>query len=220
VSYLTNDIRNQDNGGVPFADSLLTISQYRRATETLDVLLDGRTRQRNNEFSVQNGFNLKWKNNLLGAMHRIALRNETASYEDFTSPNDSFYYGSFYVKDTQQLKLKASGLVNEFRLDGLLAGKNYFMGGLKHEYYTIDRGPVEFTRNLLSILGQYQQSLFGSLQLNAEGQWGLLENLGEYYLKGQIRASAGSSAAWKDTSACNGHRTLAFQKCTTEDLLL
>lgn len=190
VSFLTNDIRNQDNGGVPFADSLLTISQYRRATETLDVLLDGRSRQRNNEFSVQNGFNLRWKNNILGAMHRIALRKETAFYEDFTSPNDSFYYGPFYVKDTQQLQLRASGLVNEFRVDGLLAGKNYLMGGLKHEYYSIDRGPVEFTRNLLYILGQYQQSLFGSLQLNAEGQWGLLENLGEYYLKGQIRASS------------------------------
>lgn len=190
MSYQTNDIRQQDNGGIPFADSLMKISQYRQATETLDPTIDGRTRQTDREFSIQNGFNLKWKGSTLGAMHRLALRRESCSYLDLPSSGDSLYYGEFYARDSQQILLKANGLINEFRLDGLINNKNYFMAGLKQEYYTIDQGPDRSHLNLLSLIGQYQQTLFGSLSLNAEGQWGLIENLGEYYLKGQLQAGS------------------------------
>jgi len=190
LSYHTNDIRQQDNGGIPAADSLMKISQYRQATETLDGTIDGRTRQTDREFSVQNGFNLKWKGSTLGAMHRIAIRREYCSYLDQTSTLDSLYYERFYVRDSQHVQLKANGILNEFRLDGLIGNKNYFMAGLKQEYYTVENGPETFHLNLLSLIGQYQQSLFGTLNLNAEGQWGLIQNLGEYYLKGQIQANS------------------------------
>jgi len=190
MSYHTNDIRQQDNGGIPNSDSLMKISQYRQNTITLDGTIDGRTRQTDREFSIQNGFNLKWKGSTLGAMHRLGLRHESLSYLDQTSTFDSMYYHAFYVRDTQQILLKANGVINEFRLDGLINNKNYLMAGLRQEYYKIDQGPNKSNTNLLSLIGQYQQTLFGTLTLNAEGQWGLIENLGEYYLKGQLQANS------------------------------
>lgn len=76
------------------------------------------------------------------------------------------------------------------------------MAGLKHEWHKINQGPSQNTLNLLSIIGEYDQTIAGKFHFNGEGQWGILDNLGEYYLNGKISAES------KTLGAIEGHAIL------------
>ncbi len=192
LNYLNNDMRQQDHGGIARADSILKIPTNRQEPSIIDDFpINGRTRQHDHSFSIHNGFNLKWKGTTLGASHRIALRKEFNTYLDIAQPLDSLYYGRYFsFRDTQQIDLRANGLVNEFRLDGIIKQSSYLMAGLKHEYYATSQSRSKSNLNLLSLIGQYNQTIAGNFHLSGEGQWGLLENLGEFYIYGQIKAQS------------------------------
>ncbi len=192
LHYLNNDMRQQEHGGIPLADSLLKIADIRREPLTIqDFPINGRSKQHDHTFSIQNGFNLKWKGSTLGASHRMALRKEYNSYMDLTQPVDSFYYASYFSnRDTQQINFRANGLINEFRLDGQIKGSTYLMAGLKQEFYKMSQFSFNSNLNLLSLIAQYRQLIAQKIQLSGEGQWGVLENLGEYYIKGQVEAQS------------------------------
>ncbi|MEO5581304.1 MAG: putative porin, partial [Saprospiraceae bacterium] len=137
-NYLYNDLRQQDNGGIPGIDSILRIPEFRSRPDAINAfLIDGRTRQQEKSFSIQNGFNVDWKGNKVGVTHRISTSNHVNDFMDVTDPSDSAYYGQYYVRDTQQIYIKAQGIVNEIFLDGLLDTTTSLRAGIKHEHYNI-----------------------------------------------------------------------------------
>jgi hypothetical protein len=203
LSYLFNDIRQQDHGGIPNAEAFLKQSTYRSNPLTIDeYYIDGRTKQNDKSLSIQNGFNVHVKGTKMGFTHRISTQNSSNTFFDETSSIDSTYYDQYYVRDTQDITFKSNGIVNEFRLDGLIKESSYLMAGLKHEWHKINQGPSQNTLNLLSIIGEYDQTIAGKFHFNGEGQWGILDNLGEYYLNGKISAES------KTLGAIEGHAIL------------
>ena len=200
-NYLYNDLRQQDNGGIPKADSILqSYKEYISRPELVNANpIDGRTRQQEKSFSLQNGFNIQWKGNKVGVTHRISNSNHLNDFFDATLLTDSSYYQNYYQKDTQQIYIKVKGIVNEIYLDGSLDTTTSLRAGLKHEYYNVYQANSKSVLNLLSIVGAYHQTIAKRFQLSADGQWGVLENLGEYYLHGQIEADS------KTLGAIEGH---------------
>lgn len=199
--YLYNDLRQQDNGGIAHADSLLLIDEYRTDPLIINQYpIDGLTRQQDKSFSLQNGFNIQWKGNKVGVSHRISTNNHLNRYVDGTTQKDSTYYGDhFYTRDTVELNIKVKGIVNEIYLDGLLDTSTSLRAGIKHEYYNVYQSAHQSVLNLLSIVAKYHQTIAKRFQLTGDGQWGVLENLGEYYIHGQVEADS------KTLGAIEGH---------------
>lgn len=206
INYLTNDIKLQDNGGIIQSDSLLKYSEYRSNPKTItDYPINGRSRQRENAISIQNGFNINFKGSTLGFTHFISTSNQLYSYVDQVDKTDSIdYYGKFYTKDSIIVTINTKGLINDFRINGFIKKSSYLMAGLRHEFHNVNLTPVKSNLNLLFIHGQYDQSIGKNVQLHGIGQWGLLENFGEYYLKGNLEAAS------KNLGALEGH--VIFQR--------
>ncbi len=188
INYLTNSFKLQDNGGMLDVDSLFLISEYRSEPKSISTnLIDGRSTQKENAFSIQNGFNINLRGSKLGFTHYISTANNLYSYFDKVFTEDStLYYRSFYTRDTIDVKITAKGIINDFRLDGLIKDKSYLMTGLRHEFYNLSQSLTKSNLNLLFLHGKYEQSLGTAFQFTGLGQWGLLENFGEYYLKGDL----------------------------------
>ena len=201
INFLTNSFKLQDNGGMLDVDSLFLISEYRAQPKSINSnLIDGRSTQKENAFSIQNGFNVNLRGTKLGFTHYISTSNQLYSYFDKVSAEDSaLYYRTFYTTDTIDVKIKSQGIINDFRLDGSIKEQSYLMAGLRHEFHTVNQSLDKSNLNLLFLHGKYEQLLGKAFQFTGLGQWGLLENFGEYYLKGDLSIQS------KKLGALEGH---------------
>lgn len=201
INYLTNGFKLQDNGGMIGVDSLFLISEYRAQPKSINSnLIDGRSTQKENAFSIQNGFNLNLRGTKLGFTHYISTSSQRYSYFDKVASEDSArYYRGFYTKDTIDVKIKTQGILNDFRLEGSIKEKSYLMAGLRHEFHALSQSDNKSNLNLLFLHGKYEQILGNAFQFTGFGQWGLLENFGEYYLKGDLSIQS------KRLGALEGH---------------
>ncbi len=201
ITYLSNVIRQQDNGGIDVA--ALTEQNREQEFSVPVILSSAETRHDHREYAYTHRFDLNARPDSLPAPdrafvieHQIKYRRSFYKFSDSSPAADSAFYGDLQI-DLRGLRhyIKNKTLSNRFGLatfkrsrqhKGLRSQRDLFEVMLEHRLHRLNQEPVDSTLHNLILSGQYHFSPGNRLQLKTYAHLGLAANRGDYRLGGRL----------------------------------
>lgn len=203
LSIASNTMRQENNGGV---SSEPTELEGFRSPTSAEVFLDNaETRHALREIAYTHYFQLGGGVDTLNRIrrtytigHRINIAaNKYKTFMDTTGISQTIFDEFLldprgirqfisYEKVENEIYLRSFKLANNKRTSNLSAEQDFFQVGLNHSLYLIDQEGGDSTVNNLFLNGTLSLRLKDRLQLNAEAHLGLLDQVGDYSVAGQL----------------------------------
>lgn len=203
LSFTRNSIEQKDNGGT-LNDSYFQPDLFQNEISVPVFLSDAQTRFVTNTLNVHQYLPLFQKpdstttpsNNFFLHHH---LQYEQGVYKFFdqlngspesgVSTTDSIFYRQLLI-DPRGLRqqTKWNSLENTFSLNWKTANAFDFVAGLSHKRISLQIEDTQTTINNLFITGKTSLKITNALAVNGYGHLGVLDNAGDYKVKGEISA--------------------------------
>jgi hypothetical protein len=199
LSYASNEILNQQNGGITSEELLNSEDGDNR--EVIDVKLDGAsTRDEERWISLLHYLRLSKQSanetqNTLRASHRLDLvfgkYKYTDEFDDFSYSTDSAFYEDFLIDNRGVFHfLRYRSVQNQFSLQlDRFEGSHrtdWLHLGLGHQYWYLDHIEHDDKFHEVFLFGSWQKRLLRHLSLRAQGKFHLLENRGDFNLDAEM----------------------------------
>lgn len=212
--YVRNVIRQQDNGGI-VSDSIFGTGEF-SGPIAAEVRLPNEvafSRIDDQYFHYSQHFRLlgKTQGRVLRASHTAEWHEEKYKFADqgnvtagLGADGDFFY--PYFLTDLRGLRhfIDAKRLDNTFSLNTFKeksGGRpsDLLSAGIKYSYLKIDQDARTFQVNNLFLTGQLAITPSEKFAFTANGALGLLENLGEYQLQGDLKIGLGKAGKFHAT---------------------
>lgn len=212
--YTNNVIRHQDNGGI-VTDSVFGEGQFAGpiAAEVLLPREKAATRQDNLSLQLTQHLMLAGKadqnKRTLRASHSINWNRQKYKFSDQGTTfeglgADAAFFEPFFAVDSRGLRhfLEVEKVENAFTLNTFKSknpGKpsDLLAVGLSHTFFRLNQEPVSSRFSNVFLTGQLAITPSERFSFTAQGALGMLENIGEYRLKGALSLSLGKAGILK-----------------------
>jgi hypothetical protein len=203
ISFASNTIRQEDNGGIGNAPQEVT--GFRSPTSASIFLTEAETRHALREVMYTHYFTLGGGQDSTQRVkrsysvgHQLNYASNKYKFFDVSNQLDPLVYKSL-LGDPRGFRhaLRYNKLSNSFRLKSfkLAPGKSnkdvrsqrdLLEVGLTHSLYNVDQEATDSTINTLFLNGTLNLALKDRIQLNAEAHLGLLDQGGDYRISGEL----------------------------------
>lgn len=212
--YTNNVIRHQDNGGI-VTDTVFGEGQFAGpiAAEVLLPREKAATRQDNQSLQLTQHLMLAGKadqnKRTLRATHSITWNRQKYKFADQGTTFDGLgadaaFFEPFFAVDSRGLRhfLEVEKVENAFTLNTFKpknTGKpsDLLAVGLSHAFFRLNQEPVSSRFSNVFLTGQLAITPSDRFSFTAQGALGMLENIGEYRLKGALSLSLGKAGILK-----------------------
>lgn len=205
LSYIYNEIRQKDNGGI----SLEQIDSPEDLAREFQVPVflndDAQTRYANRHFNFLQTYNFTGQADSLGPSskrsfllsHEFDFRPSIYKFYDDMPDPDSSYYGIFQV-DQRSIRyfIDHDAVQNTFKLitrkpnqdtsSNKSQQKDLIEVGISHTFHRVQQEPGKFTRNDLFLMGRFNFAPTKYITFKSYGHLGVLNQAGDYRLDGRL----------------------------------
>lgn len=206
LSIIANTIEQEDNGGL---DSLpINSGQFADPSSAVVRLQDGQTRHTHREFSYKHYYRFGGRADSTGNVkraytlsHRIRYNRSVYKFYDEFNAGDTLFYNRFpdLLTDSRGARvfMTHSEFSNEFTLSTFKLSqiraenaarnqRDLLEVGLLHRYNKLDMEVADSVVNNLFLTGKLNFRPGPALQLNTSAHLGILNNVGDYRLNGEL----------------------------------
>lgn len=211
LSYNTSKIRQKENGGVDFTDTLnlrKSLVAVGRPINTSTAQSEYYQRELTYSHYYELGSNAvdstdyqPVRNRKYTLFHQLNLRKNTNRFFDDSSDSDNTYYGifqqsgeginqniaykeyenTFSIRTYQQNKSQATAWGKP---EKNRTTKDLLEVGLTHTFTALDQSPIDSNFQNVFIFGNAAYTPSSKLKINTYAHLGILGQIGDYYLKG------------------------------------
>lgn len=206
LSIIANTIEQEDNGGL---DSLPVITgEFADPTSAVVRLEDGQTRHTHREFSYKHYYRFGGRADSTGNVkraytlsHRIRYNRSVFKFYDEYNDGDTLFYNQFpdLLTDSRGARvfMTHKEFSNEFTLSTFKLSqiqsenqarnqRDLLEVGLLHRYNKLEMEVTDSVVNNLFLTGRLNFRPGPALQLNTSAHLGILNNVGDYRLNGEL----------------------------------
>lgn len=212
--FTRNVIRQQDNGGIA-TDSLFGTGQFAGpiAAEILLPRAMAYTRLDDQSLHLTQHLRLLGKGSggkrALRATHTIAWNQQKFKFADQGTGEtgigaDADFFDPVFLVDIRGIRhfLKVDRIdnaltINTFKSKEKGRPSDLLAFGVAHSYYTVYQEPRKFQVSNLFLTGNLSLTPSEKFAFNAQGALGVLENIGEYQLQGELLLGLGKAGQFR-----------------------
>lgn len=205
LSYIYNEIRQKDNGGLWLAQINSPEDLEREFQVPVFLNDDAQTRYANRHFNFLQTYNFTGQADSLGPSdkrsfllsHEFDFRPSVYKFYDDMPRSDSSYYGIFQV-DQRSIRyfIDHDAVQNTFKLitrkpnpdtsSNKSQQKDLIELGISHTYHRVQQEPGKFTRNDLFLMGRFNFAPTKYITFKSYAHLGILNQAGDYRLDGRL----------------------------------
>ena len=208
--FTRNVIRQQDNGGIA-SDSSFGIGQFAGpiAAEILLPRAVANTRLDDQSLHLTQHLRLLGKGTsgkrALRATHTFAWNQQKFKFADqgTGAPGigaDADFFDPVFLVDLRGIRhfMKVDKIDNKFTINTFKSKEkgrpsDLLAFGVAHSYYTVNQEPRKFQVSNLFLTGNLSLTPSEKFTFNAQGALGILENIGEYQVQGELFLGLGKA---------------------------